>query len=193
MRYCANSNHKPTTVRQWYLFFCLLLFIPSVFADGIFIRKADSTLVAGIYRLDAQIDYRLPSELQEALRNGVTLTLMVEVEVLSPRNYWFDESVTSLTQHYQLSFHALSQKYQLIKSSGQPSIHDNLQSALQALGKLNDIPMFESDLLQAHENYFGRIQAKLDVAKLPMPLLLLSYVVPAWQLHSEWYTWPIQD
>lgn len=194
MRFCKNSNNSVTVLGRLALLLCLLFSSQAALADGIYIRSANTTLTDKVYRLDAEIDYRLSQELLDALHNGVTLTLLVEVEIIRKQSYWLDDTLASLAQRYQLNYHALSQKYQLKNiNSGRTINYDNLQSAIKALGSLNDIPILDQDLLHQRETYYARLRAGLDVHKLPTPLLILSYIMPGWQPRSEWYTWPIQD
>jgi len=194
MPYCKNSHNNNAVLLRLLLLFCFLLPASNTLADGIYIRNANTSLTDNVYRLDAQIDYRLSKELLDALQNGVTLTLMVEVDIFRKQSYWLDSNLASLIQRYQLNYHALSQKFQLTNlNSGRVTSHVDLEDAIHIMGNLSGIPILDQDILQPNTTYYARLRAGLDTAKLPTPLLLLSYFMPGWQLRSEWYTWPIQD
>jgi hypothetical protein len=194
MRVCENNSLNKVSSTAWLLALCALLFANTTYADGVFVRNAETQRIDNIYRLNAIIDYRLSPETLKALHNGVTLSFLVELEVLKKQRYWLDDSVATLKQRYQLTFHELSQTYQLSnQNSGSNFNFNTLGGATAKLGTLNNIPLLNTDLLTSEQNHYARMRASLEVSQLPTPLHLISYIMPGWSLSSEWYTWPLVD
>ncbi|HHJ13464.1 MAG TPA: DUF4390 domain-containing protein, partial [Gammaproteobacteria bacterium] len=61
--------------------------------DDVHIRDTRSLLVDGVYRVGARVDIQLNDTLQEALHNGVPLTINLTIEVVREREWLFPERV----------------------------------------------------------------------------------------------------
>ena len=160
---------------------------------GFTVREAHTRLLDGVYQLYGQIDHVLSPPVQEALENGLPLTIEIQVEVL--RDYWgvWDHAVASLSQRYQIQYHALSRQY-LVKNlnSGAQRTHSSEASALAALGAISELPILDQRLLATDEYYSARVRSRLDIEALPTPLRLTAYLDKRWRQSSDWYTWPLQ-
>ena len=156
------------------------------------VRDAATRLVDGVYQLNASIDYELSAEALEALENGVTLTLKVVIDVTRPRKYVWDDSVATLVQRYELSYHALARRY-IVKNvnSGEQDSYPSRAGALAAVGTIRDLPLLDRKLLNPALSYEVRVRAVLDLNALPGPLRVLAYVTRNWHLSSEWYPCPL--
>jgi len=163
-------------------------------APGIHVREARSWLVDDVYQLRARIDYVLSTPVSDALINGLPLVIELQVQVV--RDYFglWDQSVASLTQRYQLQYHALSRQYLLhnLNSTAQHS-YPTEQAALDALGDIDTLPLLDSRLLADDVHYDGKLRARLDIESLPTPLRLVAYFDADWRLASEWYRWPVRN
>ena len=158
------------------------------------IRSASVELRAGVYYLDAWIEYRLSTEAREALESGVALTLDTEVEFLRQRRFWFDPQEAGLLQSYGLQYHALSQRYIVANlNTGEQSSFATLFSALNSLGRITQLPLIDAALLEPDEVYDIRIRAILSTEDIPGPLRLLAFWRRDWSLESEWYTWQLGE
>ncbi|MEW6354140.1 MAG: DUF4390 domain-containing protein [Pseudomonadota bacterium] len=161
--------------------------------ENFVVRHAETTLVNGVYLLDAEIDYRFNPDVLEALENGVPLILELQIEIIHPREWLWDEEFTTLQQRYRFQYHALTQQY-LVKNlnSGIQYNYPARDAAIRALGTVSGLPILDKRLLEPEEPYTARLRARLDVESLPTPLRLLAYVSPQWQLVSDWYEWSLQ-
>lgn len=162
-------------------------------ADEFTIRRAYSEEVGGIYRLNAEIDYVLSAEAREALENGVPLNIKLYIDVKRQRPYVWDETVATLVQHYQLRYHALTEQY-IVKNfnSGVQETYSTLRSAMRALGRIEDIPMLDAELLEPDSHYMIHLRARLDIEALPAPLRPWAWFSPNWRLSSNSYSWKLQ-
>lgn len=162
-------------------------------ADDITIHRVETKVTDNVYWLNAEIEYKLSDKALEALKNGVPITIQLNIEVSRQRDYMWDENIATLKQRYQLQYHALTKQYLLknLNSASQHS-HGSLETALAALGHVRDFPMLDKNLLEDDQHYFARLQASVDVEALPVPLRLLAYITSGWRLSSEWYEWPLE-
>ncbi len=193
-----NNNQQRTGSRRltWLalLALCMLPLSPAnALADAFRIDHAETTLESGVYHLNAEISYRFSNDALEALRNGVPLTIQLDIQVFHHRWWWWDKDVASLVQRYQLQYHALTKRYIVrnLNSGGQHS-YSTLGSALHALGDIEQLPILDKNLLAADTTYTVRARVHLDIESLPAPLRPLAYISSGWRLGSEWYTWSLQ-
>jgi len=163
--------------------------------EGAFvIERATTRLVDGVYRLDARINYQFSDAVVEALENGVPLTIEVQIEVHRSRWYWLDEDVAELSQFYLLQYHALSRQYLVTSlNSGAQRSFSSRYSALDVMGRMNDLPLLDNKLLKPDTAYQARMRVRLDIESLPSPLRPVAYLSDEWRLVSEWYEWSLNS
>jgi len=158
------------------------------------VRSASVELKEDIYFLTAWIEYRLSTEARDALLSGLPLTIRVEVELLARRGFWVDTEQASLQQLYRLDFHALTERYIVTNlNSGDQTSFPTLFSALNFIGRIDDLPLIDRALLDPDRRHDIRVRAVLDTERLPGPLRLLAFWRRDWSLGSEWYRWPLAD
>lgn len=156
------------------------------------ITSASVHLDKGVYRVDAEIDYHLTGKPREALENGVSLILELEMQVTRKRAYLWDETLASVLLRHRLSYRALSRRYQLENlNTGHIESFPTLNSALGFLRQVQNFPLIDQSLLQADDSYVLALKARLDIESLPTPLRALAYVTPEWYLSSAWYSLPL--
>lgn len=156
------------------------------------VHDAKTELVGDVYRLDANLELKLTPQALKALDNGVTLTIVLDIEVYTPSRYLWDDVLATLEQRYEIQYHALSDQY-LLRSlnSGSQFVYPNLDAALRALGKIEQLPILDAHLLEADEYYKVRVRSRLDLGSLPVPMQLKAYVSSKWWISSGWYSWDL--
>jgi hypothetical protein len=158
------------------------------------VRSASTELRGGVYFLNASIEYRLSSEARAALESGLPLTIRIDVELLNSRRFWFDNEDAALRQRYELEYHALSERYIVTNlNSGDQASFATLFSALNFLGRIDQLPLIDASLLDPDRPHDLRLRAFLDVEQFPGPLRLLAFWRRDWSLASDWYRWPLQE
>lgn len=191
-------KQRNDTINQ-YIFFMLMLWVVislpvgSAMASGVQVKQVSTHLDDNVYYLDAQLEYVLTEQMLEALHKSVSLTFVLEIEVIHERKYLWDSIVARLEQRYQLDYLPLTQQYQ-VRNLNSGSLHNlpSLQIALSVLGAVLDLPLLDQELLASDEVYVARLRAQLDIEELPVPLRLLSYFADDWRLRSEWFAWSVQ-
>jgi len=174
----------------------LLLFIGASTAyaqQRLEIRSAYVEPADSVYLLNVTMDFDVPEGAKRAVREGVPLTLDLEITVSHARRFWWDESVASLEQHYELVYHALSERY-LVRNlnSSEQSSFATLDAALDYLRVIENLPILDGSLLQAGQRHDIGLRASLDVRTMPDTLRFVLFWADDWRQRSEWYTWSPQ-
>jgi hypothetical protein len=157
------------------------------------IREAAATIDEGVYELDAKLDLELPEAARKAVESGLTLRLTYEVTVNRVRRYMPDAGVAALEQRYEVSYHALSQRY-LVKNlnTGEQQDFGLLQSALDRVSELRGLPVLDTALVSDGPVYEGRIRAVLGMNTAPDVFGWLLFWTDDWSAESEWKTWTLR-
>lgn len=181
------------------MFLALLVASASVAQDAIEregyfeVRSASSRLAAGVHTLDARLQLVLSSEALQALSSGVALTIELQIEVIRERRFYFDNVDAAIAIRYELEYRPLSQRY-IVRNlnSGDQDSFATLYSALNSLGRIEDLPIIDDALLESDKTYRLRVRALLNTQQYPAPLRLLFFWRDQWQLESNWFEWTLE-
>lgn len=188
------EQHRDTT--GWRLaaagvFLVLLLHTGAARAnDGVEVRSASTLLQAGVWYLDADIDYTLNETVREALDSGLVLDIELTIRLTQRRPIIWDPLFAELRQRYELQFHALTERYILRNlNSGEQSTFGTLPAALAAVGRVRSLPIIDDALLDRGEPYRVSIRAVVDIKQLGGPLALISLLWDDWRISSDTVRW----
>jgi len=157
------------------------------------VRSASTRMVDGVHTLDARLQLVLSSEALEALSSGVPLTIELQLEVIRVRRFVWDDAAAELALRYELEYRPLSQRYIVRnRNSGDQDSFATLYSALNNLGRVQDLPVIDDALLEYDKNYRIRLRAMLNTQQYSAPLRLLLFWRDQWQLQSEWFEWSLE-
>ena len=175
---------------------CLLTcatYSPKSLAEGFKILAAETKLKDNVFHLDANMDLKFSDDALEALRSGVPLIVLINIEVEEDRSWWWDKTIAELEQGYLLLYHALSEKYIIHNlNSGAQQNFIGLNTALNSLSNIHDFPLIDKNLLDQDDEYYVRLRTYLDIESLPAPMRPIAYISSQWQLESDWFTWPLK-
>jgi len=157
------------------------------------IRSAYVERTEHVYQLNATIDFHLAQEARAAIRDGAPLSLHLDIVVHRQRSFWLNDTVAALSQNYELSFHALSERY-LVRNlnSGEQTSHATLDAALDQLRVISSLPILDQALIRPDSRHEISLRASLDVRTMPDTLRFLLFWVDDWRQRTEWYTWSPQ-
>lgn len=159
--------------------------------EGYFeVRSASTTIVDGVHTLDARLQLVLSSEALAALSSGVPLTIELQMELIRVRRFVWDDDAATLAVRFELEYRPLSQRY-LVRNlnSGDQDSFATLYSALNNLGRIQNLPVIDDALLEPNESYRIRLRAMLQTRQYSAPLRFLFFWRSEWQLQSEWFEW----
>lgn len=157
------------------------------------VRSAAAVLEGGVYYLDARLQLLLSDESNEALTSGVPIRIALEIDVIRSRRFLPDATDARVELQYELEYRPLSQRY-IVRSinSGEQESFATLYSALNNLGRLQDVPIVDEALLEDDGRYRFRLRALLSTRQYPAPLRMLFFWRDQWQLRSDWYQWDLE-
>ena len=157
------------------------------------LRDVEVALDEDVYVLDAKVDLTLPEGARRAVESGLTLRLTYEITVDRVRRYLPDAGIAALEQRYEVSYHALSQRY-LVKNlnTGEQQDFGSLQAALDRVGELHGLPVIDAALVSDGPVYEGRIRAVLKMNTAPDVFGWLLFWTDDWSAESDWKTWTLR-
>jgi hypothetical protein len=157
------------------------------------VRSASTHLINGVQVLDARLQLVLSDDALDALNSGVPLTIELNVEVIRIRRFLPDSLSAELALRYELEYRPLSQRYIVRnRNSGEQESFATLYSALNDLGRIQELPLVDDSLLDPDSDYRMRLQAVLSTQQYPAPLRILFFWRDQWKLKSEWHEWPLE-
>jgi hypothetical protein len=162
--------------------------------EGYFdVRSASTSVVDNVIHLEARLQLVLSDEALAALDSGVPLTIELNLEVIRERRFLPDPTDAQLLLRYELEYRPLSQRY-IVRNlnSGNQDSFATLYSALNNLGRIQNLPVVDEAILERDEDYRMRLQALLSTQQYPAPLRLLFFWRDQWQLKSEWFEWSLE-
>jgi len=161
--------------------------------DGVLeVQSAFVNLADGVYQLHARIEYPLNEETAAALREGVSLSYDLDVEVARARRFWFDAGLATLTLRRELTYHAVSERYVVRDPrSGAQSSFATLEEALTSLGTVDGWPILVASQVPREVECRVSVRASVRRGKLPEALRVILFWNDGWQRASEWYSWSL--
>ncbi|MFL9611267.1 DUF4390 domain-containing protein [Methylobacillus pratensis] len=178
--------------RKFRLFLLLLAFFSyQAIATQSSLSIDSAELVAseeGAYLLDADFGLVLSPALEEAVSKGMPLNFLVEFQLVSPRRYWFDDEIVSLTSKVSLSYHALSRQY-LVNRDGHQLSFASIQEAKEEISHLRNWQVIDGGMLKKGESYQAGLRMRLDQSKLPKALQVDTLSSEDWNMASERFRW----
>lgn len=195
------SHSRPTGGRNSPLFqrlcavLCLCFLATTAAFAGpkesqLLIRGAHAAFDDETLELDAQLDLQLPKAALKAIDGGLTLHLTYQIEVSRVRRWMPDAGIASIEQEFELSYHALSQRY-LVRNlnTGEQQDFGTVEAALARITDVKGLPVLDSSLLPPGPEYEGRVRAVLDMASAEDAFGWLLFWTDDWSAESDWYTW----
>jgi len=153
---------------------------------GIRLGEAEVSRKGELFHLSGAFEIQLSATLENALLRGVQLTFIQAFEAERLRDFWLSENLIDLERSVRLSYNALLRQY-YVSLSGTSSSHDNLESALHAVGDLRNWAVLNVKQMKRKSDFKAYIRMYLDIAQLPKPLQVNALASSArWQLDSGW-------
>jgi hypothetical protein len=150
------------------------------------------------YFFSAQVEFPIDDSVRDALRQGLPLKLELEVEVSRPRRFWPDATLATAGERYELTYHAVTDRYRVDKGVGVPAnadqaTYNDFETAMAALGRIDKLPIALVADVDDARRYNVNVRATVSVGDLPATLKLLMFWRDDWTRSTEWYTWPLSQ
>ncbi len=154
--------------------------------EGIRLEQAEIAQKGELFQLSGRFEIQLSGTLENALMRGVQLTFIQAFEAERLRDFWLSESLIDIVRPVRLSYNALLRQY-YVTLSGVSSTHEDLESALLAVGDLRDWSVLNIKQMKRKSDFKAYVRMYLDVTQLPKPLQVNALASSArWQLDSGW-------
>ncbi|MFM7396551.1 MAG: DUF4390 domain-containing protein [Gammaproteobacteria bacterium] len=157
------------------------------------VQSAFVSVVGGVYQLNVRTRYPSSEEAAGALRDGVSLSYEVDVEVSRERRYWTNENIVALQLKRELSYHLVSERYVVRDPllEGEQKSYATLDEALAALGSIESWPILVASQVAEPGTYLVSVRAGVRRGRLTDALRALMFWSDDWQRESEWYSWSL--
>lgn len=175
---------------RWRLFGACVLFLLAMQSTAAIKNiKAEAEVVPPRIELFARFNIGLNSDLDEALKNGLTLPFIYEFKLTKPRAYaWYRQVADGFGSNAQLthrlSYQPLTKQYR-VTAGGVVRHFSNLEDALTALGIIRNWSVLDGSDIAA-DDFGGRIRLRLDTSQLPKAYQVSTIGNENWQLDSGW-------
>ena len=142
--------------------------------------------------LSASMQFDLPSQVEDALRQGIPMYFTAEAQVQRERWYWSDQQLGTATRYYRLTHQPLTKRWRLhisntaFASSGTGlalgQSYDQLDEALGAIQRISRWKILEPTQLSATSVVSVQLRFRVDLSALPRPLQIGALGRSGWNL-----------
>lgn len=172
----------------------MLALSPAGLADGVDFRRVALTLNDdNMILLDADIEFSLNETVAEALDNGVPLTFETHVQMRRADAWVWESDVVEHRLRTVLQYRPLSAMYELRDLEGARRYSfATRDAALNTLGRIVGMPIIGRDALDLDEDYLVRLNVRLDIEALPIPMRPAAYLKRDWRIASDPWEWRLR-
>ena len=170
-----------------------ILFLHTVLAgNGITVSELSSKVIEKQITINCEVEYGLDDRVNQALRNGIEMSFLFEVELRQESPYWIGPLISQLNRGFRVKYHALSKQFVMVDMSDKKELSfPDLYSAFYYQRRIHNAELASIDSLELEKEYYIRARVRLASEKLPLPLRIKSYVSTAWRPSSGWTIWPM--
>jgi|ACQI01.1.fsa_nt_gi hypothetical protein len=159
---------------------------PSITINKVLDYQQDKKLL-----IDSESTFNLPETISEAIRHEVPLSFKIQIELLETSKilgFNVQRKRKSVEFHNELYASGVNRLYVLFNTRNHKvQTFKNLDEALSTLSTLEDFPIASLSELHPGQRYTLRMRIKLDIWKLPAPVLIEALLTDKWLLDSQWY------
>jgi uncharacterized membrane protein YciS (DUF1049 family) len=148
----------------------------------------------GVY-LSAQVQFELPSLVEEVLDKGIAIYFVAEAELYRERWYWTDLKIAQVTRHMRLAYQPLTRRWRLnvspvpITNAGfGVSLNQNfdtLADALDTVRRVGRLRLGEISEIGDGATHPVEFRFRLDTSQLPRPFQIGAVGQADWSISAE--------
>jgi hypothetical protein len=142
------------------------------------------------WALNAAFNVRLNRTQEEALKKGIPLYFVTEVELQRVRSWWLNEDLVVTSRIGQLNYSPLTRRYQVETVEGFKA-YDTPPEALAELGRIENWVVTTKKILKPGNTYKAAIRMRLDLGLLSKPLQINALATGKWEVEGDWHEWEI--
>ncbi len=129
------------------------------------------------------------TEMETAIKSGVSATFSFIVNLYRNRNWWLDEKIAAQTITHSIKYDNLKKKYRIQRSwEAEPHVTQSFSEAQKLMAEVDSLAIISLAELQKGTAY--QIQAKAELSKRTLPLKLhyVLFFLSLWDFETDWYT-----
>lgn len=142
--------------------------------------------------LSANLQFELPAQVDDALRQGIPMYFVAEAQVQRERWYWSDQHLGTASRYYRLSHQPLTRRWRLHISNtsftsaglglalGQT--YEHLEDAMAAIQRISRWKILEPGQLSSTSGVSVQLRFRMDLSALPRPLQIGALGRSGWNL-----------
>ena len=193
MPYCKKPDPQVRRVKLPYfnlivLLLSLLLPAAAIQAAGIQIKSVNLTAAGNGYEINIDSEIMLNDTLEQALEKGIVLYFVTKFSLFDARWYKLNDEVARSKFVVGLRYYALTRQYHLNHPVFSQSYY-SLQEALQALGRIRDLPLTVKSEVKPDADYVASVRVWLDLTRMPKPFQVETIGSSQWDLSSDKLEW----
>lgn len=142
--------------------------------------------------LSAQMQFELPSVVEDALYKGIPIYFAAEVDVFRERWYWTNRKLGSAKRLLRLAYHPMTRRWRINITVGDAldagqglALNQNFDSLAEAMGSIRRISHWRiadiADIDPAAKQTL-EFRFRLDITQLPRPLQIGMLGQSDWQI-----------
>lgn len=140
--------------------------------------------------LSANLQFELPYQIDDALRQGIPMYFVAEAQVQRERWYWSDQQLATASRHYRLSHQPLTRRWRLHVSNTPFSsaglglaLGQTFESLEDALASIQRISRWKiMDTAPGPAGVSVQLRFRIDLSQLPRPLQIGALGRSGWNL-----------
>jgi len=144
--------------------------------------------------VSAQMQFDLPTAVEDALLKGIPMVFVIEADVLRERWYWYDKKIMSTQRQMRLAYQPLTRKWRLNINAGLGAVVpmglalnqslDTLAQALSAIKRVSRWKVADFGDLDPAVKYKLEFRFRLDLTQLPRPFQIGALGQSEWDISS---------
>lgn len=140
--------------------------------------------------LNADVALPLNAAMESAARRGIPLYFTMEVELLKPRWYWFNNLIIAHNQTWRILHNPLTRQWRVDWGSLALPV-GSMEEALSLVRHVRGWRIAGIDDLDPDTIYQGRIRARFDASRLPKPLQFSTLSDAEWAVSTSWRSFDV--
>ena len=142
--------------------------------------------------LSATLQFELPDQVEDALRQGIPMYFIADAQVQRERWYWSDQQLGVATRYFRLTHQPLTRRWRLhisntaFTSSGTGlalgQTYEQLEDAVAAIQRINRWKILEPAQLSSTSGVSVQLRFRVDLSSLPRPLQIGALGRSGWNL-----------
>jgi len=154
--------------------------------DGSVVRIEPVVRDGKLY-VQADVTFTPSDAWRRAMQRGLPAYFTADLELVSPRWWWFDKTVVSTQKTWKITYNALTQQWRI--GSGDLALPaPSLDEALAPVRHIRRWAVADVDDLGVNTTLTGRLRLRLDTSFLAQPLQLDALNRQGWTLSTPWKT-----